>query len=279
MIVVPNRHVAALTIAFAVCGCSSPPPIPTSGLELWLKADAGVTLNGSKVSTWADQSGNGNDAIELDSDRQPLLVRDGLNGKPTIHFDGLDDMLGLTGSKRMTQISFFMVFKMDSDTLADDDPIVFGDIDADGHIWGVQMENELTGYSPDTINIYSGFNGVHAVVPHRVTLGMWHTISVITDGVMWNTQLRANGVDAQVTHMHDFNMLISVPIGNPTGTGIGGIGGTDGARPPIGHTATNCDVAEVILYDAVIPDSLRRLVEQYLAQKYQLPPTGEVTSR
>ncbi len=268
-------------VALALCGiqCSGQAPIPTAGLQLWLKADAGVTLNGSNVSKWADQSGKGNDAIQPDLPRQPFLVRDGLNGKPTIRFDGLDDRLGLTGSKRMTQISFFMVFKMDSDTFADDDPILFGDIDVDGHIWGVALENELTGFSPDTINIYSGFNGVHAVVPRRVTLGMWHNISVVTDGVMWNTTLRANGVDAQVTHMHDINMFISVPIGNPTGTGVGGIGGTDGVRPPIGRTATNCDVAEVILYDTVLPDSLRRSVEQYLGMKYQLPPTGEVQSR
>jgi hypothetical protein len=262
-----------LIVALAFCGiqCGGPAPIPTAGLQLWLKADAGVTLNGSTVSIWADQSGNGNDAIQPDLRRQPFLVRDGLNGKPTIRFDGLDDRLGLTGSKRMTQISFFMVFKMDSDAFADDDPILFGDIDADGHIWGVQMENELTGYSPDTINIYSGFNGVHAIVPRHTPFGIWHNISVVTDGVMWNTKLRANGVDAQVTRMHDINMFISVPIGNPSGTGVGGIGGTDGVRPPIGRTTTNCDVAEVILYDTVLSDSLRRSVEQYLASKYGLP--------
>ena len=80
-----------LTIALAFCGiqCGGPVPITTAGLHLWLKADAGVTLNGSTVSKWADQSGNGNDAIQLALPRQPLLVKDGLNGKPTIRFDGL----------------------------------------------------------------------------------------------------------------------------------------------------------------------------------------------
>ena len=40
------------------------PSIPTAGLQLWLRADAGVdTLNGT-VSTWHDQSGNGNDVIQ-----------------------------------------------------------------------------------------------------------------------------------------------------------------------------------------------------------------------
>ena len=36
--------------------------IPSSGLQLWLKADVGVTTNMSNIVTlWTDQSGNGND--------------------------------------------------------------------------------------------------------------------------------------------------------------------------------------------------------------------------
>jgi hypothetical protein len=57
--------------------------LPTSDLLLWLKSDTGVdTLNGT-VSRWHDQSGNGNDAIQTDSSRQPLLVSNILNGKYT----------------------------------------------------------------------------------------------------------------------------------------------------------------------------------------------------
>ena len=36
--------------------------MPTGGLQLWLKADSGVTVSGSFVEGWADQSGNGNSA-------------------------------------------------------------------------------------------------------------------------------------------------------------------------------------------------------------------------
>src|SRR4051812_33692089 len=37
----------------------------TSGLQLWLDADTGVTTNGSgQVTTWADQSGLGNNATQ-----------------------------------------------------------------------------------------------------------------------------------------------------------------------------------------------------------------------
>ena len=264
-------------VALAVCGCSSPPPIPTTGLQLWLKADAGVTLNGSNVSTWADQSGNGNDAIQRDSLRQPLLVKDGLNGKPTIRFDGLNNRLGLTGSKRMTQISLFIVFKIDSGTYVSHNLIEFRDIDADGSEWGVNLQTSYTGFSPDIVNIFAGRGEVRAVAPRCAAFGVWHSISAVTDRVMSTTTVRENGINAQTTMPHN-NLSISVPIGNPTGTG-GQIAGPDGTQPPPGRTAAKCDIAEVILYDRVLSDSLRQSVEQYLGMKYQLPPTGEVKSR
>ena len=261
-----------LTVAFAFCGiqCSGPAPIPTSGLQLWLKADAGVTLNGSKVSRWADQSGNGNNGVQLDAERQPLLVRDALNGKPVIRFDGTDDRLGLVGSKHMSQISLFMVFRMNPGG-NEYDPIWIGDLDGDGSIWGVDLQSGYTGYSPDVINVFSGMNSaVEATAPRGAVFGLWHNINVVTNGFINNTTLRADGVDAQVSLAAN-NMSISVPLGNPTGTGVGGIAGGDALRPPFGRIASKCDVAEVILYDTVLSDSLRRSVEQYLAAKYGLP--------
>jgi len=42
-------------------------PIDIAGISLWLKADAGVTLSGSNVTAWADQSGNGNNCSSPNS--------------------------------------------------------------------------------------------------------------------------------------------------------------------------------------------------------------------
>ena len=132
-------------------------------------------------------------------------------------------------------------------------------------------ERGFAGYSSDTITIFAGFSGaVRAAAPRCAAFSMWHNISVVTNGVIWSTTLRANGVDAQITHKAA-NVFISVPIGNSTGTGTGGIAGNDAARPPFSCIASKCDVAEVILYDTVLSDSFRRSVEQYLAVKYGLP--------
>jgi hypothetical protein len=84
----------------------SPPSCTASPLNIWLMADAGVvTTSGSSlhVSTWKDQSGNGNDFSQSDPVKQPSCdgfgIRfDGVNqwlttGKPAI---GLDPVTHLT---------------------------------------------------------------------------------------------------------------------------------------------------------------------------------------
>ena len=68
-------------------------PSTGSDLEIWLKSDIGITKDGSDlVSTWADQSGNGNDATAIGTSR-PLFVASQLNGIASILFDGGNDFM------------------------------------------------------------------------------------------------------------------------------------------------------------------------------------------
>jgi alpha-tubulin suppressor-like RCC1 family protein len=62
---------------------------PTAtGLELWLKADAGATKDGSgNVSAWADQTGN-YPVTQSSSANDPTYVASDINGKPALNFNG-----------------------------------------------------------------------------------------------------------------------------------------------------------------------------------------------
>ena len=87
--------------------------LPTSiaGLKLWLSSDLGITKDGfDKVSNWADQSINGNDATQATASKKPLWVNNTLNGKPVIRFDGSDDFMSLT-SLISTARTIFLVIK------------------------------------------------------------------------------------------------------------------------------------------------------------------------
>jgi len=60
-------------------------PTDIAGLSLWLKADAGVTLSGSDVTAWADQSGNGRTVTLTNS---PNFTASSINSRPTVDFNG-----------------------------------------------------------------------------------------------------------------------------------------------------------------------------------------------
>src|SRR5436190_16966183 len=67
-------------------------PVPTSGLELWLRADSGVTAGADgKVSSWAVDGSSVK--ATADGDKQPTLVQNAIGGKPAVHFDGGNNIL------------------------------------------------------------------------------------------------------------------------------------------------------------------------------------------
>jgi hypothetical protein len=70
-------------------------PSSIAGLALWIRGDAGVTLDGSNnVTTWADQSGNGRDLTQGTAGKRPAGTAVTLNGLAVVRFDGSDDELG-----------------------------------------------------------------------------------------------------------------------------------------------------------------------------------------
>jgi PKD repeat protein len=82
-------------------------------LRLWLRADRGVTLNGSTVSSWADQSSNNLNATQSTAANQPTFVSTNptLNGLSSLRFDGTNDLLngGLIPRFGSNSLSVFMI--------------------------------------------------------------------------------------------------------------------------------------------------------------------------
>lgn len=71
----------------------SPSMLPAGTLKLWLRADLGVTNDGSGYcSVWSDQSGNGYSFTQVTPSSRPGITT--YNGVPCLSFDGTDDSLG-----------------------------------------------------------------------------------------------------------------------------------------------------------------------------------------
>jgi hypothetical protein len=232
---------------------------------------------GRKVADWvADQSGNGNNAIQANASRQPLLVAGALNGRPVLRFDGANDRLGLTGATPMSQISLFIVQKVDSGATGPNPyyPITLGNNFQDGQTYSLSMQNKFSIARNDEINPVTGLHQwVRATEKGCAGFGSWIIVSVVTDKNIWSTTLRANGVNASIVPQED-NIAISVPLGNSTGTGIGGIGQADGV--PVGQLTFKGDIAEVLVYNSALADSARQAVENYLNSNYHVitPPVS-----
>jgi hypothetical protein len=63
-------------------------PTDIAGCILWLRADRDVTVTGAGVSTWLDQSGQGNDAVQTNAACRPALSpTGGPAGRPAVDFD------------------------------------------------------------------------------------------------------------------------------------------------------------------------------------------------
>lgn len=61
--------------------------LDVAALAAWLSGANGL------ITTWYDQSGNGNHATQVTAAAQPLLVLSGQNGRPVVRFDGANSNL------------------------------------------------------------------------------------------------------------------------------------------------------------------------------------------
>jgi PKD repeat protein len=90
-----------------IAHCQSlPNQIP--GLEMWLKADAGIVLNGNYVAEWNDQSGNGHHATSPFDVIRPVLQNASLNGLPAVSFDGIEDFLSYPDVSNLRTVFWVM---------------------------------------------------------------------------------------------------------------------------------------------------------------------------
>ena len=77
-------------------GVAPPPPTPANAAAVWW-ADDISQADGSSVATWTDRV-NGIAVTQSTSGSRPALDADGLNGKASVNFDGVDDWLGVNSA-------------------------------------------------------------------------------------------------------------------------------------------------------------------------------------
>ncbi|HNQ88204.1 MAG TPA: hypothetical protein PKM73_06300 [Verrucomicrobiota bacterium] len=253
-------------------GNASAPTTPPAGAKLWLKADAITGMaNGARLASWADSSGNANDASQATEANQPTFVANGLNNLPTVRFDDLDadgtvngvqflDSKATVQTKAGASYTALLVFRsddtgvsagalegrdsllqpLDLDTSANRGrTVLFIDSDASAN-------HRLQSVSAQASLVASG----------TYTPGTWALATVLQDVSAATLSLFVNGsVDR------------TVPIGTEGGqNGPWRLGATKQ-----GHGGLAGEVAELLVYDRALSPAEREAAERYLGKKWGLP--------
>jgi hypothetical protein len=236
---------------------NGPADLPvTAGLQLWLKGDAATTVGGSGgVVQWGDQSGNANNAIQLDENLAPVLTNNAVNGHPALRFDGTDDFLEVADSPGLSiagDITSFFVLR-------------FADFATFRAVWAKTSAN-----FPAPTDMYA--------LPNNGRLRLYRGNGTDT-GIQFVDSARPfsagsfllAGFDQAGTAVtHYLNGLINgtgsitVPLADADGTL------RIGTRADL-VTKMKGELAELILFDRALSLAERRAVERYLAEKYGLP--------
>ncbi|HTG43932.1 MAG TPA: Ig-like domain-containing protein, partial [Verrucomicrobiae bacterium] len=270
MLVRKSRFVVSLSLAAViglwVSSSQAQTTPPTNGLQLWLKADLGVTTNASgAVTQWADQSGQAHHALQPDETLAPKLVGNAANGKPVLRFDGADDymdVLSAPGLDIVGDIASFAVIKIDDysnyNSIWGKTAGAAGNIPAPNDFYLGQGSGLPQVFRGDS----SGFGNVAGERPVRedtyVVIGFRHAGTTLTHYLNGAT----NGVGE----------ITVTPVDAGTNLKIG-------SREDL-FTKLKGDMAELLIYDQALTDAQTTTAINYLRTKYGIvnaAPTVAIT--
>lgn len=224
-------------------------PIPTNGLNLFLRADSITGLTeGAAISQWNDESGNNNHATQATGSYQPTYRTNVLNGKPVVRFVASDDFLRCPNSVFSgvsNQTTLFIVQKISNTGVTN-----FSQSTDDG-------SNRYSTHTPWTDgNIYWDFGNISS---NGRLYGAWGGNS--SSFYYW-TYLAGSGmaIRRNGTQIHTKATSGTFTPGSQTFV-LGGFAGVNGISG---------DFAEVIMYNRRLTPEEIAIVETYLKNKYNL---------
>ena len=230
-------------------GSEPDPTFNGNSMQLWLRADAGVTA--STTFTWADQSTHGNDASQSGATTRPTYVTSGpgtIGGLPAVDFDGSNDSLLGSLSSNLVSDSFtgFVVYHT-PDALVTNSFHPF-DSDDGGNRFG------FASYISTVQEYFLNFDSqATSGVPLNVNPILMSTVGT---PVSTNTIAQdLNGSNILTSSFAATNTINGYRIGSRF-DGAGGL--MDGS------------IAELIIYDEVLSSEDYNAVGFYLQDKYGL---------
>jgi len=226
-------------------------PSDITGLQLWLRSDAGVTTSSGAVTDWADQSGNSNDASQSTSASRPALNTTGQNGYPYLTFDGSDDYMLISSVLGLTDYPFtiFAVFNQDDSTTSEESVCGLNDNSATNeyHTLAADASGDLLRSASNSGTEYSS---TKAYDPEDFTVAVANF-----DSATSRTVYHQDGSGTTDTNSVAFS-------GNLDEFLIGRLQQSGSTQDFTG------DIYEILVYNSILSDNDRQKVLHYLNKKY-----------
>ncbi|PCJ57841.1 MAG: hypothetical protein COA65_08835 [Rhodospirillaceae bacterium] len=228
-------------------------PFQIDNLALALIGDRSpFTLNAGKVSQWNDISGNANHAAQATATKQPAYAASGVNGLPSVDFDGVNDALSVPASASIKDIfagGGYGAIVFISDAAGTFDYL----IEKDGR-WGIYINaSKLTFFSIWDGNDGGWSTGETIPIGSPVLLEFeYDSDSAANDAIL---RINGGGTTSQ--------------WGTPTGTVLSDSGvDLSLGNVPSTFSPWDGDIAEVALYSSLPSAAEQSLLRNHLANKY-----------
>lgn len=222
-------------------GETSPLIILGAALVAWWRADLGITLNGSNVSAWADQSGNGWHLTQGTAVNQPAFsASGGPNSQAMVNFDGTNDVLPNAALARPapgTEPSLIFL-------------ILRQDVYANRRFCGAGVSNTLNIHQSALDPQIRMLNAANGPTNSALVVGAWGRIIGFFNN---NTT--------------DYLKIIATTV---TGTNCGnntGVGFCLGANSP-GSVEADCSIAEAFIANRDLTAPEATALDAYVTSRY-----------
>ena len=271
-------------LAEAMAGLAAPKtgfdPKSISGLALWLDAYQGVEIGHSTVVKWADQSGNGNDAVrDTTTGRNvPLYITNGPNGLPAMGFTGASvtfpdsvPPFNLPGSNSILKVvnpvcpAPLSVFVVAAPYGGNFDTWFLGNNYAAG--FGINNAGRELKYRDPS---QSGVVNSPANGPNSYPYNESALFELIVDGTV-TPKFLVNAVDVGLD-----GPWTDAPGGPTSGFNNGLTVGAGFLGPPSGYF--HGYISEIVIYNRALTLSERQQVEAYLVAKWGTDPNSPMVS-
>jgi hypothetical protein len=240
---------------FTFASSGSAPGGIASGLVLWLDAGKDISLAGSDVTNWLDQSAQGNDAYQDTVVYRPIFVANDVNFNPTLNFNGSTDYIRIPwdNSLILNDISAFWLADVDGGSGTFRAAWTNRD-DYMGHISYVDFADK-----------HAYWTGGADTAWYDATSTVSPTSNFELMGLVGSES--AGSLDKKLFRQSELIAQQSGTLFVPN-TGIDPYIGAGCADCDSPDYHWNGDISEVIWYNRVLDDSSRLQVESYMAIKY-----------